>query len=77
MSGLADIRDQREVATLTMAIDHVNREQLAQALDLMTQRVVAIQCAKKKGGSWEKAEALELLPGTGSAVVPVGMGALA
>jgi len=72
-SGLSDLRDQREVQTLCLAIDHVNKDQMAEALDTMAQRVVAIQAAKRKGGTWEKAEAAELLPGTGSAVVPGGM----
>ena len=75
-TGLTELRDLREVQTLGLAMDCINRDQLAQALDVMAQRVTAIQAAKRKGGSWDKAETVELLPGTGSAVIPAGMAGL-
>ena len=72
-SSLNEVRDRREVATLAMAMDHVNRRELAQAMDVLSQRILAIQMAKRKGGSWEKAEVLELLPPAGGALAPPGL----
>eukprot|EP00435_Cladocopium_sp_Y103_P017410 s313_g4.t1 len=60
-SGLTEVRDQKEVLTLCEILDHVNRKEISRALDVLCQRIVAIQQAKVKGGSWEKAEALELV----------------
>ncbi|CAL1133794.1 unnamed protein product [Cladocopium goreaui] len=60
-SGLSEVRDQKEVLTLSEILDHINRREIARALDVLCQRIVAIQQAKAKGGSWEKAEALELV----------------
>eukprot|EP00435_Cladocopium_sp_Y103_P064058 s576_g25.t1 len=59
-SGLSEVRDLKEVLTLCEILDHINRREIARALDILCQRIVAIQAAKAKGGSWEKAEALEL-----------------
>ena len=75
-TGLTETRDLREVATVAAALDHINRSELAQAVDLLSQRVVAIQAAKRKGGSWDKAESLELLPTSGLALAPGGLAAL-
>ena len=41
-------------------------------MDILGQRMLAIQQAKKKGGSWEKAEAIELT-GTGNGAVASGL----
>eukprot|EP00435_Cladocopium_sp_Y103_P037465 s430_g9.t3 len=60
-SGLTEVRDLKEVLTLCEILDHVNRKEIARALDVLCQRIVAIQSAKAKGGSWEKAEVLELV----------------
>lgn len=60
-SGLTEVRDQKEVLTLCEILDHVNRREIARALDILVQRIVAIQSAKAKSGSWEKAESLELV----------------
>ena len=60
-SGLTEVRDQKEVLTLCEILDHINRKEVERALDVLCQRIVAIQQAKAKGGSWEKAEALELV----------------
>eukprot|EP00974_Lingulodinium_polyedra_P052852 5080685-Lingulodinium_polyedra.AAC.1 len=57
-------------------MDHVNRRELWQAMDVLSQRILAIQMAKRKGGSWEKAEVLELLPPTGGALAPPGLASL-
>eukprot|EP00972_Heterocapsa_arctica_P081069 11945764-Heterocapsa_arctica.AAC.1 len=50
-------------------MDSINQNQLEIAMDILSQRVVAIQRAKAKGGTWEKAEAIELVigPTAGSA----------
>ena len=62
-----EVRDQRELLTVAAAIDAVNRNDLAEALDLLVQRLLAIQMAKKDGGGgWAKAEALELVGSTSS-----------
>lgn len=58
-SGLTEIRDIKEVVTLSEVLDAVNRREIAQAMDIVCQRILAIQAAKTKGGSWEKAEAIE------------------
>ena len=42
-SGLTDIRDLREIQTLAYAMDSVNRGELAQAMDVLSQRILAIQ----------------------------------
>lgn len=60
-SGLTEIRDMKEVATLAEILDMVNRKEIAQALDVLCQRILAIQAAKQKGGTWERAEAIELV----------------
>ena len=74
-SGLTEIRDIREVLTLAEAMDAINRKEIARAMDVLTQRILAIQQAKKKGGTWEKAEMIELIP-SGSAVASSSMLAL-
>ena len=60
-SGLTEVRDMKEVVTLAEILDAVNREEISQALDVLCQRILAIQAAKQKGGTWEKAEAIELV----------------
>jgi hypothetical protein len=44
-------------------MDLINSRDLEQAMDLLAQRILAVQRAKMKGGSWEKAENIELLAG--------------
>ena len=60
-AGLSELRDMKEVLTLAEILDHVNRREIARALDVLVQRILAIQAAKMKGGSWEKAEGIELV----------------
>ena len=66
-TGLTEQRDLKEVMTLATVVDLVNARDLAAAMDVLCQRVVAIQRAKVKGGSWEKAETVDLvmLPSAG------------
>jgi len=62
--GVKEVRDQREMQTIAAVMDSINRQDVAEALDLLTQRLLAVQAAKREGGgSWAKAEALELIPG--------------
>lgn len=51
----------KEAVTLSEIMDSINRREIAQALDILSQRILAIQAAKTKGGSSEKAEAIELV----------------
>lgn len=75
--GLTDIRDLREVMTLAAVIGAINRREVSRAMDVLSQRILAVQAAKgKKGGAWEKAEALELIPGSGHSMLAGGMAAL-
>lgn len=62
-TGLTELRDLKEVYTLAEVLDYVNRREVARALDVLCQRILAIQSAKAKNGSWEKAESLELVNG--------------
>ena len=70
------MRDLREVQTLCLVLDLLNRRQLAKGVNALSQRVLAIQQAKRKDGKWEKAEMIELLPPTGTSLVPAGMRSL-
>lgn len=62
-SGLTEQRDLKEVLTLATVVDLMNSDDLSAAMDVMTQRIAAIQRAKSKSCSWEKAENLELVVG--------------
>ena len=64
--GVSETRDVREMTTLAYAMDLVNKKQMAEVMDVLAQRILSIQNAKKKGGSWEKAEAIELTPSSGA-----------
>ena len=74
-AGLTEVRDMKEVVTLAEILDHVNRREISRALDVLCQRILAIQSAKGKGGSWEKAENLELV-NTQKSLAPSSMLAL-
>ena len=64
-SGLSELRDLREVQTLALAMELISRKELAQAMDVLAMRIQAIQAAKGKGGSWEKASRAELIMQSG------------
>ena len=72
-SGLTEVRDQREVATLSLAVDLCSRGDLSALMDVLCQRILAVQQAKQKGGTWEKAMNIELVSGDGAAAAPSGM----
>ena len=77
MTGLTEQRDLREVQSICLALDHINNREIAKAVDVLSQRILAIQQAKKPGGKWEKAEQIELLPTVGSSLASSGMLSLA
>lgn len=72
-TGLTETRDLREVQSIALAMDHINRQEVASAMDVLAQRVLSIQAAKTKGGSWERAERMELLPSSATALAPGAM----
>eukprot|EP00974_Lingulodinium_polyedra_P027854 2690793-Lingulodinium_polyedra.AAC.1 len=76
-TGLTELRDQREVQTLAAAMDAMNSRELSRAMDILACRIGAIQKAKEKGSSWEKAERIELVTGSGTSLGPSGLGGLA
>ena len=49
-AGLTEVRDIKEILTLAEILDAVNRREVATALDVLCQRILAIQAAKQKGG---------------------------
>ena len=61
LSGLKEVRDQREVQTLCAAMAKLQRQEVPAALDILSQRIKAILLAKTAKGSWEKAQTIELL----------------
>ena len=65
--------DQREVATLAMCMDLVSKRDLAQVMDVMAQRLLAILQAKANDGSWDKAQ--RMAP-EGGLLAPSGMSRL-
>ena len=74
LSGLSEVRDQRELATLCAVLDGVNRQEIGQALDIIVCRIFALVSAKGKGGNWEKASRLELVGGSAAADLrPAGL----
>ena len=72
-TGLTETRDLREVANIAAAMDLIQRDEVSAALDVLSQRVISIQSAKKAGGKWEKAEMIELIPPSGSGLASGGM----
>ena len=76
-SGLTEIRDVREVLTLAEAMNAINRKEISRAMDLLAQRILAIQLAKQTNGSWDKAMGIELIPSGNCLATAAGMLALA
>jgi hypothetical protein len=54
-------------------MDCIAREEVGQALDILAQRVISIQNAKKPGGKWEKSEQIELVLPSGAGLASSGM----
>jgi len=70
---VTDVRDIKEVLTLCAIMDQINQDTLPTAMDIASQRVLAIQKAKCKGGSWEKAGNVELVVPPGEMQTAAGM----
>ena len=66
-------RDQKELATLCLAMDCINARRLSSAMDVLAQRVSAIQVAKSQGGSWGTAARSELELPSGSTTTSSGL----
>ena len=54
-------------------MDCIQRDGVAQALDILSQRVVSIQNAKKAGGKRERSEAIELITPSSAGLASGGM----
>ena len=76
-SGLSEVRDVREATTLACILDAVNRKCVEEALDVLVMRLHALQAAKGKGGTCEKASKLELIPASSSELLPSGLSGMA
>ena len=76
-SGLKEIRDLKEVVTLSRILMELNTKSFSKAADLCAQRIKEIRFAKSTGQSWEKAEVISLLPTALPSTSPVPDGAMA
>ena len=75
-STLSETRGVREATTLAHVLDSVNRGDIATALDIVVMRLQALQRAKMKGGSWEKAAKIELIPEAAGETLAAGIAAI-
>ena len=73
---MGTVRDQREALTVATMMDHLNRDRVAEAMDVGTMRLTALTRAKAAGGSWEKASKGELIGDKDEALGPAGLSAL-
>jgi len=74
LPGLSDVRDVREVQTLALVMDSISKDEISTAMDIISQRILAVQAAKAtKGGTWDKAENLELLGVSSKSLLAGGM----
>ena len=76
-SALSETRDVREATTLAHVLESVNRGDIATALDIVVMRLQALQRAKTKGGSWEKAAKIELILEAAGETLAAGIAAIA
>ena len=76
-SHVSDMRDSREIASLGATMDKLQGDDVAGAMDVMTQRLLAIQTKNQKGQTWEKAEKLELIAGSSGSTASSAMLSLA
>ena len=72
-SHLTEVRDLKEVQTLALAMDSINSRRLETAMDVLSQRIAAVQAAKTKGGNWEKAARMELTVPAGGVTASSGL----
>ena len=75
-ADLTETRDSREALTLAHILDAVQKKDVERALDVLVMRLQAIQRAKAKGGKWETASRMELIPESGGEVGPAGLASI-
>jgi hypothetical protein len=62
LSGVWELRDQKEICDLGAVMDCINADDLSMAMDILAQRIEAIRVAKSgKTGNWDKANGIELV----------------
>jgi hypothetical protein len=76
LSGLKEVRDQREVQLLSKAVTLMNQQKWPEVQDLLCQRIREVTQANRAGGTWEKAELLSLLPTSQASTTPLPDGCL-
>ena len=59
-SSGGSLRNQREMHTLCVALDHLGQGRPSFAADLLTRRLMAVEMANR-GGNWDRAQFLELI----------------
>ena len=62
MTGLSDVRDQKEVILLSTMLVELGHRRYGQMADVLAQRIREIKMAKAPSSSWEKAAPMSLLP---------------
>jgi hypothetical protein len=60
-ANLKEVRDQREVATLTAILKRLGSDRIPEAADIIAQRIKSVLLAKGKNGSWDKSGIIELI----------------
>eukprot|EP00974_Lingulodinium_polyedra_P015990 1551618-Lingulodinium_polyedra.AAC.1 len=63
----------REAQTLAAIADALAEDDPARALDVLVMRLTAMQRARAKGGRWDKASQLELIPTQAAEPGPAGL----
>ena len=65
--GCSDLWDRHEALTLATVLEHINKDDLSTAVDVITMRLLCLQEAKQKGTvTGEKACLKELVPMPGA-----------
>ena len=72
-TGIVEPRDLQDVATLALALDLVDANKVDSALDVIAQRILAVQRAQKDGGSWKKAKRMEMVRSSSTGAVTSGL----
>ena len=71
VSGLKEVRDLREATVLCRILTELTHRRPEKAADIIAMRLREIRFAKTASSSWEKAEAVSLMPGTTPGTAPV------
>eukprot|EP00971_Amphidinium_carterae_P347521 6489582-Amphidinium_carterae.1 len=61
--ALQNVRTARELKTLCLCLDHLCQGEVLQTMDMIAQRIKAIEMSVRQGG-WAQARFLELVPET-------------